>query len=238
MRRSVAAAGMGTVAASLLLAACASSSSPTPDSDTATLTAAVGQSTATLNVLTGTSVLTIKTASFGAGGSLVTVSTPRGGPAPQLRETNSQSGGSTVVSLSAPGAAQVTVTLNAAVAWQLNLGGGTTRTSADLRGGQVTGIAFTAGSDIISLALPRPHGNVRVQLAGGASKFLLSLPKGVPAQVIAGGGAGEVSLDGHDYVGVGGGAVFSTAGWGTGPAGFEIDATAGAAQVSVTARAS
>jgi hypothetical protein len=237
MRRSVIGAGAGAAAAGLLLAACTSSSS-SPDPDTASLTAAAGQSTATLDVLTGTALLVIKTADFGPGGSLVRVDTPHGGPGPRLRDTTSQPGGSTVVSLSAPGAAQVTVTLNTAVAWQLNLGGGTTRTNADLRDGQVAGIAFTAGSDVIDLALPRPRGSVRVQLAAGASQFLLSLPKGVPAQVIAGGGAGEVSLDGRAYVGVAAGAVFSTAGWGAGAAAFDVDATAGADRVIVTARAS
>ena len=51
------------------------------------------------------------------------------------------------------------------------------------------------------------------------------------------GGAGEISVFGRDYVGVGGGSVFTTPGWSPGAAGFDIDATAGAARVAVTARA-
>ena len=129
------------------------------------------------------------------------------------------------------------MTLNTAVSWQLDLGGGTTRTVADLRGAQVAGISFTAGADVIDLALPRPRGRVPVQLAAGASQFLLSLPGGVPARVTAAGGAGEISLEGRDYVGVAGGSVFTTPGWTAGAAGFDIDATAGAARVAVTARA-
>jgi len=231
MRRSLAAVGAVAVG---LLTACASAP---PGPRTATLTAATGQSGATLNVHTGTALLKIGMANFGAGGSLVRVSTPAGDPAPHLRDTT-QPGGNAVVDLSAPGASDVTVTLNTAVRWQLNLGGGTTRTSADLRGGQVRGIAFTAGSDVISLALPQPHGSVLVRLAGGASRFLVSLPRGVQARVTTVGGAGEVSLDGQDHVGVAGGSVFTTPGWAAGAAGFDVDATAGAAQVSVTARAS
>ena len=232
MRRSLA---MVAALAVGLLAAC--SSSPAGP-QTAALTSDTRQSTATLNVLNGTTVLTIGTANFGAGGSLLRVSTPSGGPSPHLRESTAKTGGGTVVDLSAPGASRVTVTLNASVSWQLNLGGGTTRTDADLRGGQVRGIAFTAGSDIISLALPRPHGNVPVQLGGGASQFLVSVPHGVPARVTAGGGAGEVTLDGHHYVGVAGGSVFSTPGWALGRAEFDVRATAGAAEITVTARAS
>lgn len=234
MKRWLAVAGTMAVAS---LAAC--SSSP-PVSHTATL-AADERPNASLDVLTGTAALKIGVADFGVSGALLRVSTPASGPAPRLWEVSAnstaQQGQGTIVDLSASGAAAVTVTLNAAVSWRLVLAGGTTRTTADLRGGQVTGIAFTAGSDVISLALPRPHGNVPVQLAGGASQFLLSLPAGVPVRMTAAGGAGEVSLEGQDHVGVAGGSVFTTPGWTPSAASFDIDATAGAARVAVTARA-
>jgi hypothetical protein len=54
--------------------------------------------------------------------------------------------------------------------------------------------------------------------------------------VTAGGGAGEVSLEGRDHLGVAGGSVFTTPGWTAGAPGFDIDATAGASRVAVTAR--
>jgi hypothetical protein len=216
-----------------LLAAC-SSAPPAPH--TATLTAD-GNSAATLHVLTGTAVLTIGTASFGAGGALLRASTPADDPPPQLRTAGASAGAGTTAELSAKGASAVTVTLNAAVSWRLVLGGGTTRTVADLRGARVAGISFTAGADVIDLALPRPRGSVPVQLAAGASQFLLSLPGGVQARLTAAAGAGEVSLEGQDHVGVAGGSVFTTPGWAPGAASFDIDATAGAARVTVTARA-
>jgi hypothetical protein len=235
MKRWLAVAGAVTVVS---LAGC--SSSPPVPPNTATL-AADERSSATLDVLTGTAALKIGMANFGVSGALLRVSTPTGAPPPRLWETSAngaQPGQGTVVDLSASGAPAVAVTLNAAVSWRLVLGGGTTRTTADLRGGQVTGIAFTAGSDVISLALPRPHGSVPIQLAGGASQFLLSLPGGVPAQVTAVGGAGEISLEGQDHLGVAGGSVFVTPGWSPDVSGFDIDATAGASLVAVTARAS
>jgi len=79
--------------------------------------------------------------------------------------------------------------------------------------------------------------NLRIAVHPGLSLFvLLRQPGGVPARVIAAGGAGEVSLDGATHIGVGGGSVFATPGWaGTSAApGFDVDATAGAARVSVT----
>jgi hypothetical protein len=229
----------GCALAVTLLAAC--SSSPWPRGalavpHTASLTAG-GRTRATLDVLTGTSVLTITMADFGAGGPLLRVSTPAAGPPPALQLSGAAAPGpGSLVELSADNATAVTVTLNAAVSWQLDLDGGTTRTAADLRGGLVTGITFNAGSSVISLALPRPHGSVPVQLAGGATQFLLSLPGGVPARVTAAGGAGEVSLGGQNHLGVAGGSVFTTPGWAPGAAGFDIDATAGASRIAVTAR--
>ena len=231
-RGRLAAAGVLAVAG-LALAAC----STTPPAAIAHTTSVdtSGHTRATLRVLTGTTLLQIGLADFGTGGSLVRVVTPPGAPAARLQTGGS--GGDPVVDLSASGAPTVTVTLNSRVTWQLDLGGGTTQTVADLRGGRLAGLAFTAGSSVIDVALPSPAGRVPIRLAGGASVFSLSLPSGVQAQVTAGGGAGEVSLEGQTRVGVAGGSVFSTPGWAPGVAGFAIDATAGAARITVTARA-
>jgi hypothetical protein len=116
---------------------------------------------------------------------------------------------------------------------RLDFAGGTERTVADLRGGNVAAVTFTAGSDAIDLSLPEPRGMVPVRLAGGASQFRLSVPGGVPVRVTAAGGAGEVSVDGASYSGVGGGSVFATSGWSATAAGFDVDATAGTALLSV-----
>jgi hypothetical protein len=225
------AATLPTALLTVLATACGPADAATPHTSSLP---GDGHSHATLAVLTGTAALHVGVANLGADGPLVRVSTPPADPPPQLREP----AGNTVVYLTAKGASAVTVTLNAAVTWQLDLAGGTTRTVADLRGARLTGINVTAGSDILDLLLPRPRGDVPVRMAGGASQFLLSLPKGTQARVTAAGGAGEISLEGRDYVGVAGGSVFTTHGWTAGAAGFDIDATAGAARVAVTARAS
>ena len=236
-----------TGAAAVLLAACSptapqllgiSATGPAATSHTVSMTAG-GRTRASLDVLTGTTVLTIGTAAFGPGGSLLTVTTPAGTQVPQLSASDPDGAANgTLVDLSAPNAPAVTVTLNAGVSWQIDLDGGATRTDVDLRGGQLSGIAFNAGSSLVTLALPRPHGSVPVQMVGGASDFQLSLPAGVPARVTAGGGASEVSLEGQEHTGVAGGSVFATAGWAPGVAGFDIDATAGVSQITVTARSS
>jgi hypothetical protein len=196
-----------------------------------------GHSSATLQVVSGTPALTIDVASPDISGTLLKVTTPAGSTAPQLRETSGP-GGAAVITLSVTKASAIKITLDAAVSWRLALAGGTTRTIADLRGSQVTGISVTKGSDVIDLMLPRPSGSVPVTLAAGASQFVLSLPSVVPVRVTAAAGAGEISLYGQNHAGVPGGAVFTTPTWAPGKAGFDIDATAGAAHITVKAQAS
>ena len=225
----------------VLLAACTAlvvrtvSGSSAPTSPHVASLAADGHSGATLRVITGTPTLTIGVADLGVTGTLLRVSTPAASPAPQLRASGGA--GNPVVSLSAAHASAITVTLNAAVSWQLDLAAGTSRTVADLIGGRVAGIAITKGSDVIDLSLPRPDGSVTVRLAAGASRLQLSLPGGVPARVNAAAGAGEISLDGKDHVGVAAGSVLTTAAWAAGAAGYDVEATAGAARITVTTQA-
>ena len=211
-----------------------------PGPHTASL-AADGRLGATVQVLTGTTALTINVANLGVSGTLLRVTTPANSPPPQLaadRGNAALPAGNGVIKVSAPDAAAVTITLSSAVSWQLDLGGGTTRTVADLRGGRVAGVSITAGSDAIDLTMPRPAGRVPVRLAAGASQFLVSVPGGVPVRVATTAGAGEISLDGRDHVGVAGGSVYTTPTWASGAAGFDVDATAGAAHITVTTRAS
>ena len=73
-----------------------------------------------------------------------------------------------------------------------------------------------------------------IDLAGGASQVLLSLPGGVPTQVVADGGAGYLSLDGQSLTGVAGGTALTTPGWATATSRFAIDATAGVSRLAVS----
>ena len=223
----------------VLLAACTAlvvrtvdrPSSPAPTGPHVARLAAHGQSAATLRVITNTPALTISVANLGVTGTLLRVGTPAGSPAPALRTAGGAA--DPVVSVSAPEAAAITVTLNAAVSWQLDLASGTTRTSVDMVGGRLAGVAITKGSDVIDLTLPRPDASITVRLAAGASRLLLSVPDGVPSRVQARAGAGEVSLEGQVHVGVRAGSVFATPAWAPGVAGYDVDATAGASRITV-----
>jgi hypothetical protein len=194
-----------------------------------------GRTGAALEVKSGTAILHVSVARLP--GTLLRVSTPDSAPAVPVLS------GSAPVMLKLAGddgqpghggSYAVTVVLNSAVLWSLEFAGGTQRTTADLRGGKVAGIAFVAGSDALALALPRPPGTLPILLAGGASRLLISLPGGVPARVRAGGGAAYVTVDDQSQTGVAGGTVIVSPGWSTAASRLDVDATAGVSQVMVT----
>ncbi|HEX6524197.1 MAG TPA: hypothetical protein VF070_29985 [Streptosporangiaceae bacterium] len=219
-----------------------------------------GRGSATLNVTSGMPVLTIRTGNLG--GTLLRVTTPDdapvrpvldGGGAAPARLTlasaqeaagrpdespgDDESGG-TDKDQHQDSAYTVSVVLNSALVWNLNLGGGTDKTIADLRGGRVGAIQVTAGSDIVDMALPRPASDARtvpLRLAGGASQFLVTVPSGVPAR-IAVDGAAEVTVDARDWTGVAGGTLITPPDWATATARFDIDATAGVSRLLVRTR--
>jgi hypothetical protein len=128
----------------------------------------------------------------------------------------------------------VHVVLSSAVTWSLDFDGGTRHTTADLRGAKVANVMFGAGSDVIDLAMPAPSGTTTIQVANGASQFLLSLPAGIPARVSAGAGAGKLTVDAVTRTGVAGGTVVTPPGWTAAAERFNVDASSGVDVLSVT----
>jgi hypothetical protein len=194
-----------------------------------------GRSHAALKITSGTSVLDVSVANLH--GSLLRVSTPDGAPVRPVLSGSapivlSLAGGGTTSARSTDYA--VTVVLSSSVAWSLDFAAGTQRTEADLRGGRVSGIAVTAGSDILDMRLPRPSGTLPFLLAAGVSQFLISLPGGVPTRVTVGGGASYVSTGNQDLTGVAGGTVLTPPGWATATSRFDIDATSGFSRLTVS----
>jgi hypothetical protein len=234
------------VAGAVVLAACGAivartvsrsgAAAPTESTGKPVSLPAAGRTAATLKILSGTPALTIRMSDLGPQGKLVQVSMTSSNAAAQVRLTDGGAKPAGVVSLSAIDADRLTVTLNSAVRWTLTLAGGSTHTVADLSGGQVANIAVTKGVDTLQLTLPKPTGSVPIRLEGGASQLQLSVPGGVPVRVTAAAGAGEISLEGQTHKSVKRGTVLTTAGWSASAAGFDIDAVAGAAELTVTAR--
>lgn len=202
---------------------------PGPGRHAATLPTA-GRTSATLEIVSGTPVLTVGVARLG--GTLLRAWTPPGDPVEPVL-TGSSPVRLSLVSAGGGKAGPVSVQLNSAITWNLDFAGGTQRTVADLRGGRVSGMTFAAGSDVIDVTMPQPSSTVIIRLAAGASQLLLTLPPGVPARVTADGGSSQVTMDSLSRTGVAGGTVITAPGWSTAGARFDIDATSGVARVAI-----
>ena len=204
-----------------------------------------GTRVVTLAVVNGTSSLSVNVAPLG--GTLAQASPPVGGqggatlglavgPGGRSRSGQGNQGGAVVIVSVAPAGPAVSLTLSPAVAWRLEFDGGTSGTDVDMTGGHVAALDVFAGSSAVSVALPRPQGTLVLTLDGGAGRLAVTVPAGVPARVIAGGGAGQVTLGGTTWNGVAGGTVITQPGWAAAAARLDVDATAGVSQVTVAQR--
>lgn len=201
---------------------------------TADALATSGRHQATLAIVSGAATVTVIAAPMP--GMLLRASTPAGsGVRPDL----AQSGGRVELFLSAAGGGQsggpdaVTVQLSSVIRWQLQFSGGASQTILDLRHGDVAGIDFTAGSNLIQILLPRPAGTATITLAGGASQVRLTVPAGVPARLQLDGGASTATLAGVTRTGVAGGTVLTGPGWAQAAGRYDIFAPAGVSDISV-----
>jgi hypothetical protein len=192
-----------------------------------------GRTSATLVVASGAPDLSVRVADLGS--TLVRASVPAGAP---VRPVFSIRNGAVRLTLVTVGGTEVRypigVLLNSAVTWTLGFDGGTQRTVADLRGGKIGDVTFAAGSDVIDLTMPAPRGTSVIQVASGASQFQLRLPPGVPARVTASAGAALLTVDSVNRTGVAGGTVVTPPGWSSAAGRFDVDATSGIGQMSVT----
>jgi hypothetical protein len=89
-----------------------------------------------------------------------------------------------------------TITLNAAVAWEIVFEHGAARIVADLRAlRSLRSFVVGGGVSNAELVLPRPSGAVPVRIRGGASRATISRPAGVPVSLEVDGGVSRLVLD-------------------------------------------
>lgn len=132
-----------------------------------------------------------------------------------------------------PGPDTVDIGLNQRVRWSVHLGAGAGEQRLDLATGTVSGVELSAGAAHIELRLPRPQGTVPVRMSGGAGRFDVRVPAGVPVQLRLASGAGTVSVDGAVRSGLGGGTVLTPQGWSATADRYAVEALAGVAALTV-----
>jgi len=129
-----------------------------------------------------------------------------------------------------PGPSAVTVLLDRRVRWQVRMSGGATSELLDLRSARLSGVDLAAGAARIELVLPVPDRAVPITMAGGATEFTVTVPRGVATAVRIGGGAASTEVDRVRRTGLAAGTVLATT---TAADRYDVDATAGVSTLTL-----
>lgn len=189
---------------------------------------------ATIELLTGATSVTVRAADLG--GHLYEVRTPAGSRQIPLV---SESAGVVHVELGDSGEggpSAVEIVLGTATTWRVRLVAGATNDRVDLTGAKVSGVEFVGGVGSIDLILPRPAGTVEVRMTGGTGSWVTRRPGDVPVQVVAGSGAGAVTIDGTRQNGVAAGTTITGDGWDSATDRYDLVATGGMSSLTVDRR--
>ncbi|UQU62117.1 hypothetical protein COUCH_24095 [Couchioplanes caeruleus] len=193
-----------------------------------TVTGALGGRTAAaFDLVDGARTITLRTADLG--NTLYRVSTPAGSAvSPRADESDGR------IRLRLDGDADaVDVALSTRVRWDLRVGGGADSSTIDLTGGRVGGVDLSGGASRIMLTLPRPDGTLTVRMSGGVSLFDVRTAGAAPVRVQVGRGAGSVMLGGRTHRGVAAGQTFTTRSWTDTADRVDVQAVAGLAALTV-----
>ena len=98
------------------------------------------------------------------------------------------------------------IALNGAIPWRIEVGGGASQFSANLKALRLEALRIGGGASQVELTLPRPVGVVAVRISGGVSRLTIHRPHGVAARLRVRGGASQLTVD-EQYTAVIGGEV-------------------------------
>jgi hypothetical protein len=104
----------------------------------------------------------------------------------------------------APRSTSLTLRLNPAAHWTIELAGGVSGLRADLSDLSVAAFTIEGGASDVELTLPAPDGELPLRIDGGVSKGTVRRPAGVPVDVAIDGGASNLRVDERVLGAVGG----------------------------------
>jgi hypothetical protein len=125
------------------------------------------------------------------------------------------------------------VELNARIPWDVEVKGGASRLTADLRGLRLGSLEVDGGASRLVLALPAPSGIVTVVILGGASNVAIRRPEGVAARLRVAGGATNLEFDGRRIGAAGGELDLRDRDYYGATARYDIAVTGGANNLSI-----
>ena len=128
------------------------------------------------------------------------------------------------------------VELNASIPWDIELSGGASRLTADLRGLRLGSLSVDGGASRLEVVLPALSGTVSVVIVGGASNVAIRRPEGVAARLRVDGGATNLAFDDR-HIGVAGGELDLQSGdYDAATDHYDIAITGGANSLSIDKR--
>ena len=125
------------------------------------------------------------------------------------------------------------IALNPAVPWSIELRGGASRLSADLRALRLESFEMRGGASKIELVLPRPIGVIPIRITGGMSRMDIRRPLGTAAGLELTGGVSEVTVDGDAYKSMGHLSLQTPGAAGSADR-YEIELTGGVSKLNVS----
>lgn len=123
--------------------------------------------------------------------------------------------------------------LSAAVAWTIELDGGATDETVDMRGGRLVLVDLAAGATRVTIDVPAQHGSQTIHEVGGASELTIGVPTSVVTSVQVNGGAGSLVLGGITHTGIGGQQTFTQPGYETAAQRLQVVLQGGVSSVLV-----
>ena len=91
------------------------------------------------------------------------------------------------------------IALNCTIPWSIELRGGVSQWSADLRTVRLAAFELKGGASKVDLILPKPTGIVPIRIGGGISRVSIERPSGTAMSLSIHGGAGELVVDTEVY---------------------------------------
>jgi hypothetical protein len=125
------------------------------------------------------------------------------------------------------------ITLNSAIPWRIEIRGGVSKLTADLRGLRLSALEVRGGASEIAMLLPTPSGAVAIRVAGGASNVMLQRPEGVAVGVHVRGGASKLTFDEQHFGAIGGDVRLATPGHAHAADRYDIRIAGGASKLTV-----
>ena len=125
----------------------------------------------------------------------------------------------------------IVLALTDRIPWTIQVGGGATNLSLDLRHLQLTKLEVSGGANRMDAQLPAAKGTVMVEVSGGASNLTLRAPIETQWRIGVSGGANAVTINGSTSGAFGGDFERQSPGYGTATNRYDIQISGGASHL-------